>query len=60
MFGFELDVRKAEQTINKLIEMAKEYNGAVYLVDKENPDFCTKLDRPVGLTYWFPMTRKAD
>ena len=47
MFGFERDVRKAEQTINKLIEMAKEYNGAVYLVDKENPDFCTKLDRPV-------------
>lgn len=60
MFGRLLDVRKAEAVINDLIENVKELGGCVYLSDKGNPDFCTKLDRPVGITYWVPMTRKGE
>lgn len=48
----ELDVRRAEQTINALIREAKLNGGKVFVVRDDNKDFCIELDGPVSLTYY--------
>ena len=55
--SFLKDVERAERTINEMIESITRSGGKVYLSLMDNPDFSVKLDRPVSLNFFVPLTR---
>ena len=58
-FSFEAELRKAEQTINKLIEVINREGGSVYMCERDESGFDAKLTRPISITYWIPMEQKV-
>ena len=50
--NFEADLRKAERTINALIDTCKLNGGGVYIGNKGGSGFCEKLTEPISITYW--------
>lgn len=48
----ELDLRRAERTINALIEYVKKNGGGVFLIDKTNKDFSVELEHPVSIAFF--------
>ena len=58
-WGFELELRKAEQAINRLVEAVQREGGAVYLREQDSIA-CMKLTRPIGINYFVPVHRRED
>ena len=54
-FSFEARLREAEQTINTLINAVNRESGGVYISELDNSGFCSKLTRPIKITYWMPV-----
>lgn len=49
IFEFQKDILHAVRTINYLIDRCTEHGGAVFMVEKDNPDFSVKLRRPIDI-----------
>lgn len=54
-FSFECELRKAEKTINTLIEACKLNGGSVYIANADNAGFAERLDKPICISYFMPM-----
>lgn len=52
--AFEVELRRAEQTINRLIAACSRNGGGVYIGNKDGSGFCEKLTEPISITYWLP------
>ena len=59
-FSFLKDVERAERTINVIIEAISSNGGCVYLSLMDNPDFSVKLDKPVLLNFFAPMSKPEE
>ena len=57
-FSFEAELRKAENTINKLIESINREGGSVYISELDESGFAAKLTRSINITYWIPIEPK--
>lgn len=55
-WGFELDLRKAEQTINHLIEVTQREGGSVYIQEHDSIA-SMKLTQPITISYFAPLLR---
>lgn len=51
--SFEAELRRAEQTINRLIEAINRQGGAVYITAEDGTGFSAKLDKPIAITYFY-------
>lgn len=51
--SFEAELRRAEQTINRLIEAINRQDGAVYITSEDGKGFSAKLDKPIAITYFY-------
>lgn len=58
-WGFELEIRKAEQTINHLIEAIQREGGAVYIQEHDSIA-SLKLTQPIGISYFIPILREKE
>lgn len=59
-FSFELELRKAERTINALIAVCNRNSGGVYIGNKDKSGFCAKLTEPICITYFIPVEPKEE
>ena len=58
-WGFELELRKAEQAINHLIEAVQREGGAVYIQEHDSIA-SLKLTQPIGISYFVPIRRREE
>ncbi|MDE7260974.1 MAG: hypothetical protein K2N78_02765 [Oscillospiraceae bacterium] len=59
-FSFERELQHAVRTINNLILNVNRNGGGICLHYLDNPDFSIKLDRPVDIAYFAPLSRTKE
>ncbi len=57
-FSHEVELRRAENLINNLIAECKRNGGCVYIGNRDETGFSTRLADPIAITYFIPLDKE--